>query len=142
MNRTLKFLPALALTVLAGCAQLQAKFNSDVQILTEPDLQAAVALAASNPNPVHGQCYAGLLAGVQALNTTAPASASVQPAGIISAAEALMQASDQIAPITLPKLAPGVDAACKQVIGELVVDGSTAAIRAQAAVAATLHAIK
>jgi hypothetical protein len=139
----MKYFVLCVIAVLAGCAQIQTQFNQQLQTLTEPDLQAAVAeaTAANDPNPNHLACYQGLLTGVQALNVTAPPSSTVQPAGVVSGAEALLLAGN-FTPITLPTLTPTTKAACQEVIGELVVEGSAASLKAQAAILGTLKSIK
>jgi hypothetical protein len=147
MRIIVKVLVVLAVIAGAGCAQLQTaqvKLNQDIQTLTVPDLQAAVAIASNpaspDPNPNHLACFQGLLNVINALPTTPPP-AGTAPVGIASLVETDL-ISAGVSPITLPTFPTSVTTACNEVIGELTVKATADSLKLQAALAGTLTKLK
>lgn len=145
-------LAVIAGLTLPGCAQVQAKFNADLQTVTVPDLQAAVASANAANDADGAACWSEILAYVNSLPTTAPGGAEPTVAGVASALEAARVARLQ-GPVTFPPIPHSLHKACAVVIvdaqstlaklglkvGALSVGGSAAAA---AGAAKALKAVK
>lgn len=83
-----KMLVLSCLVAVAGCAQIQAKLNQDVQAASVPDLQAAVADAKAAGDKDGEACWNDVLAYVQALPTNAASAPLPTIAGVASGIEA------------------------------------------------------
>lgn len=117
MKKLLCAIAIVALAVLAGCAQIQQKLNQDVQAVTTPDLQTALADAQAANHASGVTCWGGLLAYVNALPV--PSANSPQPAlgGVATALE--LGSEFQNAPpqlIALPPLPHDVHDACAGIL--------------------------
>lgn len=139
----------MTLVTVTGCAQVQAKLNSDVDgalALALPDLDAAhaAAVAHNDPNPAHDLCWTGLADAIRAQNAAEPPPSPVNaaPIGLASAAEELLMTDIHPITITLPPLAPGVKSACFATIGELRVKATVDTLKFSGAITATLHQLK
>jgi hypothetical protein len=135
--------------VVAGCSQIQAKVDHDVDsqlALALPDLDAAhaAAVAANDPNPAHDLCWSGLASAIRAQQAAEPppSPASTAPIGLASAAQDFLMADVSPVVIHLPPLAPGVKSACFATIGELRVKANVKALEFSAAIAATMRGLK
>jgi len=90
-----KMLLLVSVACVAGCSQIQAKLNQDVQAASVPDLQAAVADAKAAGDADGAACWQDVLNYVQALPTSAASSVAPTVAGVASALEAARIAAAQ-----------------------------------------------
>lgn len=88
MNIVVKIITLALVVAAAGCAQVQAKFNQDVQAASVPDLQAAVADAKAAGDADGLACWNDVLSYVQALPTSSESAPLPTVAGVASGIEA------------------------------------------------------
>lgn len=107
---------------IAGCAQIQAKINTDVQSVAEPDFQNALAIAKAQPvvDPDHVACWSGLLAYTKALPTAAAETPLPTANGVASLIEIETDAlsSVDVSQPLLPPLDRATERACLVVLAQ------------------------
>jgi hypothetical protein len=101
----------------AACSQLQAKVDKDIQTITLPDLQTALADATAANHAGGITCWGGLIAYVNALPT--PAAGSSAPA--LGGAATALELGSELAnapqvPLQLPPLPAPVHDACAGIL--------------------------
>ena len=107
----------LLVSILSGCASFQTALNKEVQMVTVPDLTAALADATAANNSSGVTCWGGLLTYVNSLNT---AGATTVAPKIVGAATLLELGSEAAQTptklISLPPLPRPVHDACAGVL--------------------------
>jgi len=98
-----------------GCTSLQAKFDTQVQAATVPDVTAALSDAQAAADADGAACWADVLAYINALPTTVPAGSTPTINGVASAIEAARTV--QLQPLaTIPPISPQLHKDCAVVI--------------------------
>lgn len=121
MKKSLTLYVLLCLSIciafaLTGCAQIQQKINADVQAVTLPDLNTALADATAANHASGITCWGGLVNYVNALPVPAAGASQPQTGGVATALElgSEFQASPQL--VSLPPLPPAVHDACAGIL--------------------------
>jgi hypothetical protein len=110
-------LAAMVLALLAGCTQIQAKLDAQVQTVTLPDLTAALADATAAGNSSGVACWSGLITYVNALPTVSGTSSTPVIVGVATAIELGSEAAQSpVKLISLPPLPRPVHDACSGIL--------------------------
>ena len=120
----MKYLLILALAVLAGCTQIQAKLDTQVSAVTVPDLQAAIADAKAANDADGVDCWTQVLDYVQSLPVSSIGTPEPSIVGVASGIEAARTVAAQPVP-TFPPIPASLHKAC----AVLVVDSQELALK-------------
>ncbi len=115
MRRYLVIPLLMACVFHAGCSQIQAKINADVQAATIPDIQAALADAQAASDADGVACWTDVLAYINALPTTTAGAPVPSIKGVASGLEAARIAA-AAAPVTIPPIPPQLHRDCAVLI--------------------------
>jgi hypothetical protein len=125
------------LTLIPACSQIQSKLNADIQAVTLPDLQAALASATASNDADGAACWSDMIDYVNALPTATTPNAIPQIKGIASALEASRNAANA-QPIAIPPIPPKLHRDCAVVI----LDARELALKLGLTGAAALHGLR
>lgn len=117
MNVRALFLVLLvaAFVTVTGCAQVQAKFNQDVQAATIPDVTAARDAAVAANDTDGAACWGDVIAYLNSLPTSAANQPAPQIVGVASALEATRTANIG-QPLPVPPIPPQLHRDCAVVV--------------------------
>lgn len=122
----MKYVVICLVALISGCAQIQSKLDSDVQTLTVPDVQAALADAKAANNTDGIACWTDWLAYINSLPTNSSSTPLPKVIGAATIIEAASEASQATgAPIAFPPIPHQLHKDC----AVLIVDAQTVALK-------------